>query len=233
MKKNIKTILIAFTLISVLSAGSIIAAFTDADSAVNKFIVGDVSIDIVEEHWDSDAATNIIPRQEFAKDPKIVNIGNNDAYVFLEVEVPYAKVTVPDQHGVIPQNPEWTELFYYDVDTVNWIEMTGDIDGVTYPIIDQQNGKLTHLYAYGSDTEMTVLEKGNKETSTLFDYIKLANIVEDDDLEGTELEVLIKAYGIQTLNVNDEKDNIDGINSDGKNSPNDVWKILSNQRVLT
>ena len=111
--------------------------------------------------------------------------------------------------------------------------MTGDIDGVTYPIIDQQNGKLTHLYAYGSDTEMTVLEKGNKETSALFDYIKLANIVEDDDLEGTELEVLIKAYGIQTLNVNDEKDNIDGINSDGKNSPNDVWKILSNQRVLT
>ena len=83
--------------------------------------------------------------------------------------------------------------------------------------------------------QISILHTGGQTDSVLIsiDYIKLANIVEDDDLEGTELEVLIKAYGIQTLNVNDEKDNIDGINSDGKNSPNDVWKILSNQRVLT
>ena len=232
MKKNINTITIVIALISVLFVGSITAMFTDADTATNKFIVGDVSVDIIEEHWDSEAATDIMPRQEFAKDPKVVNVGKNDAYVFLEVEVPYSQVTIPDHYGVIPQNPEWVELLHYDVNVVDWTEMIGDINGTIYPIINQQEGKATHLYAYGSDTKMTILEKGNNETGTLFDYIQLVNIVEDDDLEGTVLDVTIKAYAIQTLNINSGDNNIDGINDDGQVSPNDVWNVLSNQRVL-
>ena len=229
MKKSVKTTATALALVGVLSIGGIMAYFTDADTATNEFTVGRVSIDLVEENWDPDLATQITPLEEFAKDPKVVNDGVNDAFIFMKVDVPYANVTIADQDGTKAPEKAWTELFSYDVNTADWTEVTGEINGVTYPIMDEATGKATHLYAYGSDTEMTALSKEDVETSTLFDYIRFANVVEDEGLEETDLEVVVNAYAIQTTNINDGKIDLDGDNADGQTTPVEVWKVLSNQ----
>ena len=233
MKRSVKTTATALALVGVLSIGGIMAYFTDADTATNEFTVGKVSIDLVEENWDPDLATQITPLEEFAKDPKVVNDGVNDAFVFLEVKVPYAEVTVAAQDGTKAAQKAWTELFSYDVNTTDWAEITGDVDGVTYPVMDETAGTATHLYAYGSDAAMKALTKADAETSTLFDHIRFANVVEDEGLEETDLEVVVNAYAIQTTNINDGKTAVDGVNDDGQTAPVEVWKVLKTQNPTT
>ncbi|MBO5389943.1 MAG: Camelysin metallo-endopeptidase [Lachnospiraceae bacterium] len=227
-KKNVKQLVVVCALVGILSVGSILAYFTDADTATNTFTVGKVSIDLVEENWDPDTATQITPLEELAKDPKVENNGVNDAFVFLEVVVPYAEVTVAAQDGTKAAAKAWTELFSYTVDNTNWAEVTGTIKDVTYPIVDQTAGTVTHLYAYGSDTELKAVAK-DTETTTLFDYVRFANVIEDEGLEGTSLDIVVNAYAIQTTNINDGKTEIDGDNADGKTSPSEVWSVLYTQ----
>lgn len=227
-RKNVKQLLVVVALVGILSVGSILAYFTDADTATNTFTVGKVSIDLVEEDWDPENVTQITPLDEIAKDPKVENNGVSDAFVFLEVVVPYANVTIASQDGTKAAEKAWTELFSYDIDDTNWTEVTGTIKDVTYPTINETAGTVTHLYAYGSDTELKAVAK-DTETTTLFDYVRFANVVEDEGLEGTNLDIVVNAYAIQTTNINDGKTEIDGDNADGKTSPSEVWSVLYTQ----
>ena len=52
-------------------------------------------------------------------------------------------------------------------------------------------------------------------------------------LEGTTKNIKIDAYAIQTQNINDGKTKLDGINSDGKVKPTDVWAVLERQNPTT
>ena len=79
-KKNLDKIVLVGALVGCMTIGAVSAYFTDADTATNTFTVGKVSIDLQEPDWVP--PTNITPEQEFAKDPKILNDGINDAYVF-------------------------------------------------------------------------------------------------------------------------------------------------------
>lgn len=120
----------------------------------------------------------------------------------------------------------------------------------TYPVIDETNHQITYLFAYTGDTSkaidnggasdaisMKVLEgskSGGSETTTpLFDYIKLVNLVEDQKnttaLEESTQHVIVNAYGIQTTNVKDDKNLVDGNNADGVTSPLNVWAVLAQQ----
>lgn len=233
MKRSVKTTATALALVGVLSIGGIMAYFTDADTATNEFTVGRVSIDLVEENWDPDLTTQITPLEEFAKDPKVVNDGVNDAFIFMKVDVPYANVTIAAQDGTKAPAKAWTELFSYDVNTADWTEVKGEINGVTYPVMDEETGTATHLYAYGSATEMKALTKADVQTSTLFDHIRFANVVEDEGLEETDLEVVVNAYAIQTTNINDGKTDLDGDNADGQTAPAAVWAVLDTQAPTT
>ena len=86
------------------------------------------------------------------------------------------------------------------------------------------------MYAYvGEDTKTMVAVAAGDTTGTLFDWIKFANVVEDQNLETKTLNVVVNAYGIQTTNINDVKDALDGNNADGKVAPQDVWDVLETQ----
>lgn len=121
-------------------------------------------------------------------------------------------------------------------------------NGITFPVIDQKNHQITYLFAYTGDTgESTASDyikgessgitlkrlKAGETTPTLFDYVKLINIVEDQknitDLEKTAQSVIINAYGIQTTNVRDDDTVAEHDNMDGSLDPVTVWNALAKQ----
>lgn len=216
-QKKLGISIIALALAGCFAIGAISAYFTDADAATNTFTVGKVEIDLQEPHWIPPTA--ITPEQEFEKDPKVKNTGINDAYVFVEVIVPYANVFTANKDGTRNEKAD-TELFTYEVKN-GWVELGERTK-------DTNNGTVTHLYAYGTADAMTAVESG-VTTDSVFDYIKFVNLVEDENLDGKTLDVVVHAYAIQTANINDGKEHLDGDNDDGKAVPIEVWSVIASQ----
>lgn len=98
-KKQMVMAAAACAMMGVMAIGGTMAYLTDSETATNTFTIGQVKIDLEEPGYpgnDSDAVKNIIPNQEIVKDPQIENTGNNDALVFLRVEVPQETFTELD-----------------------------------------------------------------------------------------------------------------------------------------
>lgn len=219
-KSSMRTLALTAILAGTVSIGGIMAYFTDGDTATNTFTVGKISLDLQEPSWVP--PTNITPGQEIAKDPQIKNDGNNEEFVFLKVTVPYANVVTANEDGTKGKTAD-TELFSYDVKD-GWTELLAKKE------IDSSLKTVTHLYAYTGDTTDSMKALAvNSSTPSLFDWVRFANIVEDQNLETTTQNIVIEAYGIQTQNIKDEKGNLDGDNNDGKTLPLDVWKVIENQ----
>ena len=219
-KSSMRTLALTAILAGTVSIGGIMAYFTDGDTATNTFTVGKISLDLQEPSWVP--PTNITPGQEIAKDPQIKNDGNNEEFVFLKVTVPYANVVTANEDGTKSRIAD-TELFSYDVKE-GWTEIDSK------RVIDSSSKTVTHLYAYTGETADSMKALAvNSSTPSLFDWVRFANIVEDQNLETTTQNIVIEAYGIQTQNIKDEKGNLDGDNNDGKTLPLDVWKVIENQ----
>lgn len=221
MKKNtIKTVLLMGTLIGTISVGGIMAYFTDADMATNTFTIGKVSLDLQEPGWVP--PKNITPGQEIKKDPQIKNDGINQEYVFMKVIVPYEKIITANEDGTKNKLQD-TELFSYDVKT-GWTELESE------KTVNVTSKTVTHLYAYtGTQPNVMKALDAGVTTESLFEWVRFANIVEDQTLESTTRNIVVHAYGIQVDNINDGKNQLDGKNDDGKTAPLEVWKVITNQ----
>lgn len=227
--KKIKRTITVGALSCCLMVGAISAYFTDGDTATNTFTVGKVEIDLQEPNWDPEDVTQITPEEEFAKDPQVKNIGVNDAYVFVEVQIPCANVKTADETGAVNEAAK-TQLFTYDVNP-GWVK----VDAGTV-----ETGTLnTYVYAYvgtndeGANNAVMKAVAKDATTDALFSYVRFANVVEDEGLEGEELDMVVNAYAIQTDNINDNDADIDGANDDGKTAPADVWAVVNAQRENT
>lgn len=222
MKKNkVKIVALTAALVGTLSVGSIMAYFTDGDTATNTFTVGKISLDLQEPGWVPQ--DDITPGEEFKKDPQIKNDGINDEYVFMEVVVPYLNLITANEDGTRNKAAD-TELFSYDVKG-GWTELTSE------KVVDKTNKTVTHLYAYtGNESGAMEVLKANATTPKLFEWVRFANIVEDQKLETTTQNIVVNAYGIQTKNINDGKVGLDGNNADGKMTPLEVWKVIETQK---
>lgn len=224
-KRNLKLIATACTLSAVLMVGGIMAYFTDGDTATNTFTVGRVSIDLQEPNWDPDSVTEITPEAEYAKDPQVKNDGKNDLYTFIQVAVPYANVKTADEEGAVIEAAD-TQLFSWDVND-GWIQVGEKVD-------DTENHTYTYVYAYvGEDASAMQAVAEGVTTPAVFDYVRFANVIEDEGLEGVNLDIAVNSYAIQTDNLNDKDADIDGDNSDGVSSPEAVWAVVSTQAPST
>lgn len=85
MKKKILTLGLVAVLSAAAAISGTLAYFTDKEVKTNKFTVGNVNIELKEEHWDPNEATHVYPGQVLEKDPVVTNIGSNDCYVRVEV----------------------------------------------------------------------------------------------------------------------------------------------------
>ena len=221
INKKVRTAGAVCAVIGCLTIAGISAYFTDKDSTVNQFTVGQIGLDLVENKWDANNAINVTAEQEIAKNPQILNTGINEEYVFLEVVVPFANVKTSNDDGTV-NNAKDVQLFTWDVNP-GWTQVGNFSTNTT-------NKTYTYVYAYTGNKTSTSMEalKTANTTATLFDYVRFANVVDGQGLENKALEIVINAYGIQTDNLFDKDMDIDGKNEDGVVAPADVWKVVTN-----
>lgn len=206
---------VVLALCGLLAAGKVLglsAYFTDNGTARNTFTIGKVTIDLDEPEWTPDP-DNITPNQTFEKDPTITNTGDNDAFVFMQVEVPCAYVITANAGGT--RNPQaLTDLFSYETNDGWTLMYTEDISEKT-PTGTQI---IAHRYTYtfGSEAACTALAPG--ADATLFDTVTFANLVEGQ-LEDQTVNMDIKAYAIQTSDLGEESTVV----------PEEVFSILCSQ----
>ena len=215
-KRNIKPIIVAGALVACLGIAGMSAYFTDAAKVTNTFTVGKVDITPHEPSWTP--PEDIVPNQEFEKDPTVENVGDNAAYVFVQVKVPKKNVVVADQDGTkLPAAA--TPLFTYTINS-GWAEV---------PNSHESDDKYDiHTYVYGTDATPTVLEAGETTDPALFSTIKFANVIEGQEgIEQKDLNVEVISYAIQTTWLSDNENN--GVDGSAATTPEAIWTILSKQ----
>ena len=190
MKKNRKAALIgAGALCGLLAAGSTVAYLTDKDEISNQFTVGRVEIEGKEPNYTPDPGgktEDIIPTEEIAKDPQITNTGKNDAYVYMDVSIPIAKVITVDEQGKRQNGgvAKETELFAMNQLSNRW----------TLMYQKRVDNSMVYTYSYN---EILAPEK---TTVPLFESVTFANVVEGQ-LEEKQLDIPVNFYAIQALNT--------------------------------
>lgn len=224
--KTWKNYLGAAALVTVLFAGSVSAYFTDQDEKINTFTVGKVTIELEEPKWEKkpddngnkipDEAERMTPNQTIIKDPQVKNTGNNDAFIYMTVEVPCRQIISVNNDGT--RNPlAVRELYNYQVDN-SW-ELLGTVD------VSDESGKkvaVKHLYAYAGAQGICTVVKPQETTKPLFNQVTFINAMEGQGLEENTYKINIQAYGIQTTDLNG-----------GTKDAAEIWNIITNQRELT
>lgn len=213
-KKKVAQALGIVTLVGVIGAGSVSgvsAYFTDTAEKTNTVTVGNVTTDLKEPEWDKvpeNEKTDITPNQTIKKDPQITNSGKNDAFVFLEVQVPVKNIICVGENGQkLPTKN--TELFKYQASSEWTLVEDSEISSGSTVTAHK------YVYAYGSSSECKPLKKG-ETTKPLFDTITLVNAIEGQ-IDNQKLDMPVKSYAIQADNIGNSK------------VPADVYKIYVNQ----
>ena len=193
----------ACVLVGALGIGGTIAYMTDNESVTNTFTVGKIDVDLTEPSYpgnDSPDVKDLVPNQEVQKDPKVTNVGVNDAIVFMSVEVPVKDVTLVKADGTKGAK-EKTELF--------WLKDASDTQGTYANHFSDQWMELTSkgekdLTAGDTNTYVfaykTAVAK-DAATDSLFDKIQLKNVIEGEVTAGEAQNVVVNTYAIQASEV--------------------------------
>ena len=210
-RKNTKKIALSLATLGVLGTlaiGGTMAYLTDAEKTTNTFTVGKVQVDLEEPNYPgngSDTVKNLVPNQVVAKDPKVANTGNNASINFISVSIPMQKVVVAANDGT-KQTAAMTELFQtrsgdgaFGNGNVNsaWILVDTkyyDAVGTESTTASDTTTKVVRVYGYNEK-----LAK-NTESATIFDSVKLVNLVEGQADTSTQ-NIDVKAYAIQATDI--------------------------------
>lgn len=175
----ISLLLLVFVILGITLGYLIVNINTKA----NIFTLGYAQIELIEDEWNKQNTEDrtVYPEREINKDPLVRNVGTTPLYVYIEVQIPRKNVRTIDNNGDMQSSKE-QDLFSYDIKTSDWVEISSQTtDDYT-----------TKVYGY------TKILQPAEETSTLFDSVKYINIVEGELEMGTELNMPVRAYGIQT-----------------------------------
>lgn len=109
MKKKITALALVVAILAIAIIGGTLAYFTDTKTATNTFTVGNVQIKLDEQKPGTNERTttgvqytSVTPGVAYAKDPTVTNIGNNDAWVRVNVTLSNATAfkAAAAAHGV-------------------------------------------------------------------------------------------------------------------------------------
>ena len=221
-KKNMKPILIAGAAVACLGIAGVSAYFTDAAKITNTFAVGKVEVTPNEPDWTP--PENIVPNQEFDKNPEVTNSGKNNAYIFLQVKIPKARVAYADADGTKHNENKSESVALFDCanggtpgfNTTNWAELTSEKD--------ETEEYVTRTFVYGTSSAAKALTPGAK-TESLFTTIKFKNVLEGQNIED-KLNVDVTTFAIQTDYLGDETNDGSGTTT---TDPAAIWAILEKQ----
>lgn len=222
-KRTKKGAIIALCMAGAIAISGAFAFLSDSESAINRFKFTDedgeqtVDVTIEEPNWDEKEGEDILPLDTVAKDPQVVNEGENDVYAFVTVLVPTAsKIELNNDDGSV-YTAEDVELFSYELNS-GWTEIDktskdgagqfvtsagkaisvsklGDRktvivgeNAITNKGDSEANVYYTaHTYAYAGD-KMTKLVAGST-TNPVFSEVTMINIADGEKAAKTLQEV--------------------------------------------
>ena len=196
---NKKSVVVAVILLSILLIGGLTAYFTDIDTKTNIFTLGDNVEIALTETWTENDGLGLHPGAVVTKAPSIVNESSTTpAYVFAEIIVPCYATT-----GTTANAP----LFTFTANS-GWTL-------INTPTVNQTNKTITYIYAYGTSTAMTTLQKSATTSAPVFSQVTLEPSLTSEQKEtaNTTPNITVKAYGIQIDNL-------------GVTSPTAIWGLF-------
>lgn len=176
--------------IVIVGMGVTLAYLTkDTEKRANIFTFGNVSIELTEPDFDEEDKT-IYPEKTIPKNPTIKNVGENDAYIYMEVKVPKANVRTYGENGsIIPAKIQ--ELFTFDVNN-GWEFVEELEENVENENVDDKNKYNVYLYVYNKS-----LSSGESTKQPLFDEVEVIPMLEGELDMGSDIEIPITAYAVQ------------------------------------
>jgi hypothetical protein len=229
-KKRILLIVSAGVLLLIAAMSAMLSS---SDDVTNRFKSESFDIALEEPHWTHDH-DSVVPNEVLPKDPQVRNKGEVDAFVFVEVRVPYydeliteeldgtdaAKRSLPVVKFVCSGREPSFDSTATPAQTVNdgWLELGES------PVKDEANKEFIYTYAYVGTDPSSVEELAPRAvTGQLFDGIKLCNAREsvsesEQFIENKSLSVKVTAKGIQTEYLRSA--------SETETAPERVWQIL-------
>ncbi len=233
-----------------------LAFFGDKQTAENILTIGNVKLSLVEQNFPKDSGSKIMYSGSFIpKDPKIINTGNNNEYVYMSISVPLEKVTLLNEKGEKPNDsPKLSEIFKlisadenaktlthtnYNPDikyNPDWIYLGASDNSV---ISETENTEATiHTYIFAYKKELLSSNNTNEaekmQTSTLFDKIQLRSFIEGEIPQNKIENIEIKAYGIQSDNlVNVDLPTDSDTDEQLKTKLTNIFNIYANQNGVS
>lgn len=173
-----------------LGTSGIYGYFTGIDERRNTVsIAQNLQIRVVEPHWRPENARAVVPGQVIPKDPQIENLHDKvPGYLFLEIRVPTAVVSLYDPETESVLTPARTELFVYEASDT-WILLQEFEDG----------DEMVRRYAWPDP----VPAHGN--TDPLFEEIVFADLADVQGQQGKK-KVTATGYGIQSEGFTNPQD---------------------------
>lgn len=216
----------------------IAAYMSDRDKGLNTFTVGNVKIEAAEPGFPTDDSDNngipdecelMVPYKTVTKDPRIRNIGKNDAVVFLRITAPAEELSLILDDGT-RQGASMSDLFWFkqkeDRDELHsnnfnpdWIRLPSlDGDLVDCPGINNEGRGLTYIFGY----HMRL--RPGEWTKTLFDKVQNKKYG-SKTISPDETEVIrIESFAVQ---ADDIIKSGSGVQTDGEISEADLTYIYS------
>lgn len=213
-KKQLVLSMAACVMMLSMAVGGTMAYMTDSETATNEFTVGKVKIALEEPHYpgnDSEKVNKLVPNEIVKKDPQIKNTGENDAIVFMKVQVPKANITITPMEGGT-RTKAIQEIF-----TLKNLK-TGD-DGTWMEIRKDDAADDKCIYVFGYKTKLAK----DATTTPLFDEVQLRNFIERE-IDVTIQDIIINSYAIQANDIAD----IDTSELD-KKKLDEIYEIYVNQ----
>lgn len=226
-------------LMSTWKWGEISAYFTDMDHVTNTFTTGKVDIDLEEPSWPGDQ-TDLVPGDIIAKDPQITSKASTPSFVYLQIEVPVANVTMVNEDGTKTAKAEHQLITYGCGETADSMEGEAiEIDNRyglkaniskeaedSWFLVNEEtiaakeeapvSAYRVYTYAYNK-----VLLEG-ETTKPLFEKIRFINVIEGE-LDETVLAMPIHAFAIQAAHTGTDSETADNGN-DYPKDPSSVQK---------
>ena len=190
MKKKIISLCLVAALAVVAIAGTSLAYFTDKDAKTNTFTLGNVDIELNEENWEEPIIA-AVPDMEYAKDPVVTNIGENDAWIRVYVTLSDAAAFTASaaRHQI-------TDLatIFAGHDETKWT-LAGE------PVYDKEADTLTYSNYYITVLKASeVADEDGESTEPLFTSVTIPAVFDNDDMEaiGADFTIDVTAHAIQT-----------------------------------
>lgn len=196
---------------------SIAAYFTDMGGLTNTFTTGKIDIDITEPNYPGDPE-DMVPGDITTKDPQITSNASTPSFVYLQVKVPVANVTMVNDDGTRTQKKEHQLITYGCGETADTITgpdvaldtkhgLTANINKNTedsWTLVKTETTQtgaedpILHYNVYTYSYNKVLLE--GETTEPLFEKVRLINVIEGE-LDEATLPMPIKAFAIQAAHT--------------------------------